>query len=268
MDGDYSEESAEILALQSSESIRIGAVLQAVPKLQGAATLYKEHSEQMGAVGVELGRLCKEMIHEDRELAEPFEIMANGMLRSGRRSKRCALELAAALNTFTTQYKLCMYEKLAFQDRKNAIIRRSKERTKADQRAAQLMFQQRSMYPPQPYGQQQPYGYPPQQPYRQPQQQQAPYGFQQPYHPGGLDHLTRDAVVMDELAVDAEKECEEVGTRLKDEVNRVAWQRRTEWKSAVKIIASAMKEATSERLAIWESVRVSYLTAFPEYKEG
>ena len=276
MDGDYSEESAEILALQASESIRIGAVLQAVPKMQGAATLWREHAEQMGAVGMELNRLSKEMMHEDRDLAEPFEIVANGMLRAGRRSKRCSLELGAALNTYSHQYKLCRYEKLAFQDRKNAIIRRSKERTKADQRAAQLMIQQRSMYPPSPAYGQQPYGYPQQQqpygqqsfqqPYGHAQQQQQPYGYQQQYHPGGLDHMQRDAVVMDEIAVDAEKECEEIGARLKTEVNRVAWQRRTEWASAVKVIASAMKEATSERLAIWESVRGSYLTAFPEFK--
>ncbi|GKY90719.1 hypothetical protein MPSEU_000045300 [Mayamaea pseudoterrestris] len=284
MDGDYSEESAEILAMQSSESIRIGAVLQAVPKMQGAATLWREHAEQMGAVGVEINRLSKDMMHEDRELAEPFEIVANGMLRAGRRSKRCSLELAAALNTFSNQYKLCRYEKLAFQDRKNAIIRRSKERTKADQRAAQMLMQQRTMYPPhQQYGQQQPgYGYSQQQqqqqqpygqqsqyqqPYGQPQQQQQPYGYQPQYHPtGGMDRLERDAVVMDEITVDAEKECEEVGNRLKSEVNRVAWQRRSEWKSAVKLIATALKDATSERVAIWESVRSSYLTAFPEFK--
>jgi hypothetical protein len=290
MDGDYSEESAEILALQSSESSRIGAVLQAVPKLQGAATLWREHAEQMGAVGVELNRLSKEMMQEDREIAEPFEIVANGMLRAGRRSKRCSLELGAALNSFANQYKLCRYEKLAFQDRKNAIIRRSKERTKADQRAAQLLMQQRSMYPPampQSYGQQ-PYGYSqPQQPYgqqsfQQPygQQQAQPYGYQQQqqlyHHPlgggngsnnGMVDRLERDAVVMDELALDAIKDCEEIGLRLKAEVNRVAWQRKMEWKAAVTTMAKAMKESTTERCAIWETVRNTYLTAFPEFKE-
>jgi len=227
---EYSEDNAELLGLQSSESVRMGAVLQAVPKLEGAVTLLREQAEQTGAVGMELSRLVKDVIDE-HELAQAIDIMANGMLRSGRRSKRLSLELSAAMHTFTQQYKLCKYEKLAFQDRKMAIVKRSKERGKADQRAAQLMMQQRQMY--------------------------------QPYGSTNLDQMERDAAVSDEIAVDAVSECAEVGERLKSEVNRIAYQRRTEWHAAVKVVASAMKEATSERLSIWESVREQYLQAFP-----
>jgi len=243
----YAEDNAELLALFSGESVRMGAVLQAVPKLEGAVTLLREEAEQTGHVGMEISRLSKELV-DDRELAEPFDIVSNGMLRAGRRSKRLALELSTAMNTFSQQYKLCRYEKMAFMDRKMAIIRRSKERGRADQRAAQLIVQQRNMY-------QQPYG-------------GSPAGmYQQPYGPGGqMDRMERDAVVSDEIAVDAVRECEEIGERLKLEVNRIAWQRRTEWNAAVKVVASAMKEATSERLAIWESVREQYLQAYPDYR--
>lgn len=234
---EYSEDNAELLALQSSESVRMGAVLQAVPKLEGAVTLLREHAEQTGAVGMELSRLVKDV--DDRELAEPVDIMANGMLRAGRRAKRLSLELSAAMHTFTQQHKLCKYEKMAFSDRKMAIVKRSKERGKADQRAAQLILQQRQqMY----------------------QHQVAAAG---PYGHSNMDRIERDAAVSDEIAVDAVQECAEVGERLKSEVNRIAWQRRTEWNAAVKVVASAMKEATSEKLSIWESVREQYLQAFP-----
>lgn len=242
---EFSEDNAELLALQSSEAVRMGAVTQAVPKMEGAVTLLREEAEQTGAVGMEISRLAKEVV-DDRELGEPFEIVSNGMLRAGRRSKRLALELSAAMHTFSQQYKLCRYEKQAFSDRKMAIVRRSKERGKADQRAAQLIVQQRSMY-------QQPYAMSPHQP---------------PYPGGELDRMERDAAVSDEIAVDAVKECEEIGERLKSEVNRIAWQRRTEWHASVKVVASAMKEATSERLSIWQSVHEQYMQAFPDMKEA
>lgn len=248
---EFTEDNAELLALQSAESVRMGHILQAVPKMEGAITLLKEHSEHMGSCGMELGRLPRE-VADDRELTEPFEILSNGMLRASRRSKRLALEIGAAVNPFTMQYKLCRYEKMAFQDRRNAIVRRHKERGKADQRAAQLMYQQRGMY-----GGAQPYG------------GQGPYGAQpNPYGPGGLDRMERDAVIMDEMATDAVRECEEIGVRLKSEVNRIAYTRQIEWLASVRVIAEAMKEASTERLAIWKSTQEQYLQAFPEFKQG
>lgn len=232
------EDDAELLQLQSAESVRMGAVLQSVPKLEGAVTLLREHAEQTGAVGMELSRLAKEVEVTDRELGQPMEIVSSGMLRSGRRSKRLALELSAALNTFVQQYKLCRYEKAAFADRRAALVRRSKERGKADARATQLMYSQ------------------------QLNRSQMMYGQQQQLY-GGMDPAM-DAVRMDQVATDAVREADEVALRLKSEVNRVAYMRRTEWHAATKVVASAMKEAVSERVAIWTSVRESFLQAFPE----
>lgn len=225
---DAAEDSAEVLALYAAESVRMGAVLQAVPKLEGAVTLLREHSEQTGAVGMEVGRLAKENAQEP---APDMELLASGLLRAGRRSKRLALELSAALNAFSHQYKLCRYERMAFGDRRAAMARRVKERGRADQRAASL------------YKQQHHYGYNPQ-----------------------MGRYERDAVMSDTVASDAVVECEEIGRRLQSEVQRIAWQRQTEWKSSVKVIASAMKEATSERVAIWQGVLESFEQTFPEYK--
>jgi len=150
----------------------MGAVMAAVPKLEGAVTLLREQVEQTGAVGMELSRLAKEVEVTDQEFGQPIEIVSSGMLLAGRRSKRMALELSAAMHTFSVQYKLCKYEKAVFGDRRVALVRRHKERGKADQCAAQLMIQQRRMYAS-PYGQ-----------HQQQQQQQPSYQQQYQQQPG------------------------------------------------------------------------------------
>lgn len=231
---DYTEDNAELFALQNAESVRMGAVLQAVPKLEGAVTLLREYAEQTGSVGVELSRLVKDVEVTDRDLGHPIEMVSAGMLRAGRRSKRLALELATALQSYQEQYKLCKYERLAFGDRRATIARRHKERARADQRAAQLMLHQR----------------------------------QQQHLQGNMMYsdLARDAAAMDSMATDAVQDAEEVGRRLKQEVNRIAWNRKVEWNASVKVIASSMKEAVSERVAIWETVRENFIKSYPEYR--
>ena len=240
--GDYSEDSAELLALQNAESVRMGAVLQAVPKMEGAVTLLREYAEQSGSVGMELSRLAKDVEVTDRELGHPIDMVSAGMLRAGRRSKRLALELQAALQSYQLQYKLCKYERMAFADRRAAIARRHKERRNADQRAAQLLLHQR---------------------------QQQHLAASQMYMSSAANdqRLASDAAMMDEAATDAGHECEEIGRRLKQEVNRIAWNRKVEWNGSVKVIASSMKEAATERAAIWEGVRANFLQAYPEYNE-
>lgn len=243
---DFGEDNAELLTLQNTESIRMGAVLQAVPKLEGAVTLLREYAEQSGTVGMELGRLAKDVEVTDRELGQPLDIVSAGMLRAGRRSKRLALELTISLQVYSNQFKLCRYERMAFADRRAAIVRRQKERGKADQRAAQLMLHQRQ------------------------QQHLAASLHHHPQFDNNTNNeirLAQDAANMDDFATDARQECDEIGRRLKQEIHRVAWNRKIEFNASVKVIASSMKEAVTERVAIWETVRESFFTAFPEYKE-
>ena len=225
------EDNAEIIALHSSEHLRMGAVTQAVPKLEGAVALWREVGDLAGATGMELSKLAKQPDQSD--IGKPAELLSNGILRHGRRTKRLALELSAALEPFMIQYKLCKYEKLAFQDRRNALLRRSKERGRADSRATMLVHQQRQLHASGQFGR--------------------------------LDQLERNAATSDEMALDAVHDAEEVGATLRQEINRVAYKRRTEWHASMKVIASAFKEASSERLAIWESTREAFEAAFPEY---
>jgi hypothetical protein len=218
------EDDAELLALQSSEELRMGAVAQAVPKLQGSVTLIKEHGESCGAVGMELSKLSKEMDVVDADLSHPLGILSSGLLRSGRREKRLALELSAAMSSFVVQYKLCKNERLAFSDRRHALQKCQKERSKADERAQRLLL-----------------------------------------NPSGdADVVERNAIMSDSLAMEAVRQAQEIGATLKEEVNRVAHGRRTEWYKSMKVVASAMKEASSEQVAIWESTRESFLQAFPD----
>ena len=240
------EDSAELLALASSESVRMGAVLQAVPKLEGAVTLLREQGEGAGAVGMELNRLAKEVMSQgDRELAMPLEIFSNGLLRFGRRTKRLGQEIGqATMASYQLHYKLCHYEKLAWNDRRKALGKRSKERGKADKRAQQMMGYQQQYHSG--YG-------------GQPQMNQFNGGNQ-------MNQMMNNAAMSDNMAVGAIQECDAVGECLKREVNRISFSRRMEWAKSVKVIASYMKEAATERVAIWESTRDTFLQTFPDYQ--
>ena len=58
--GDW-ETNAELLALQSSESVRMAAVAQAVPKLEGTVTLLRDQGDPFSDhVGMELSKLAKQ----------------------------------------------------------------------------------------------------------------------------------------------------------------------------------------------------------------
>lgn len=224
MQDEAGEDSADLLALQNAESIRMGFVLQAVPKLEGAVTLLREQAELMLAVGMEFSRVGKEIAE-----AQPMDIASSGLLRAGRRSKRLVMELSAAMQSYSYHYKLCRYERMAFSDRRAAIARRYKERSRADQRASQLMVH---------------------------------------HHQRHQMMAASSAVVMDDVANDAVQECEEIGQRLRSEIPRIAHSRREEWSISIKAVASAMREALSERVAIWETVEESFTQSFPGYKIG
>jgi len=211
------EENAELLSLCSSESLRLGAVSQAVPKLEGTVIVLRERGDAAGILGMELSKASKTLDLEYKFL----DILSSGLLRHGRRTKRLAVEMSAAMESFLQQYKLVRYEKMAMQDRRQAIQRKAKERGRADARAVHLGQQQRHL---QVNGQM--------------------------HH---LSQLEQNAIAMDNQALDAVSEADEIGARLKLEINRVAIDRRIAWNSSVKTIASSMKEACSERVAIWES---------------
>lgn len=234
------EDNSELLALSSSEGLRIGSVLQAVPKIEGAVALVGELGERMSVSGLEVQKLVNNVMSQDRDFCAPFEILSSGLLRSGRRTKRLAIELGAAAEVFTLQYKLCRYERMAFADRRSALVRRRDARIAADKKAQKLIIHQHSM---QSMG----------------------------HHPGSFmvgGSAERDAVMSDEIATDSFNEAETIGQILQCEVGRIADMRKRDWSMSLKIIAANMREAHAERAAIWEGCRNSLVSQLNGYDES
>ena len=217
------EEDAELLSLTNSEYLRLGAVSQAVPKLEGLIMALRDQGDTAGALGMEMSKASKTL---DADF-KVFEILSNGLLRHGRRTKRLSLEMSAAADSFLQQYRLVRYEKMAMNDRRHAIQKKAKERGRADARAYQLHQQQ----------------------------QHFQYNNGQMNH---LSHLQQSAIGMDGQALNAVSEADEIGARLKSEIHRVAISRRIGWNNSVKTMASSMKEACAERAAIWEATLESF----------
>jgi hypothetical protein len=226
------EDSAEILALAAYEGRRIGAVSSSVPKIEGAVGLIRERGDRLGATGLEMSKLSKDVAWCDRELSMPMEVLSSALLRSGRRTKRLGLELGAAIAPFVAQYRMCRYEQMAFVDRRTALKRRTEARSSADRRAAKLMMNQTSM--------------------------------QTMGRLGTLDKMEMEAAMSDEMATEAAKEADEVAIRLRSEVGRIGALRVKEWDSSMKVIASGMKEACSENAAIWEAALEAFKRELPD----
>lgn len=217
------EDNAEILALASSEGLRISGVLQSVPKIENTIALIGDQSQRMNTVGMELQKLVNTVLVHDKQYSAPFETLSSGLLRSGRRTHRLAIELGAATQSFTLQHKLCRYERLAFSDRRSALIRRRDARKEADKKAQKLFMNQ--------------------------------YSLQSMGNYGKLEGYGRDAVMSDEIAADAVKEADHIGHVLQCEVNRICQLRRREWSMSIRVMAANLREAHAERAAIWESCK-------------
>jgi len=227
--GGWGEDNAELLALAAYEGRRIGAVAGSVPKIEGTVNILKDRGDRWGATGLEMSKLAKDVAWCDRELTAPLELLSSALLRTGRRVKRCGLEIASSVTPFITQYKLCKYEQMAFADRRAALKRRTEARGSADRRAAKVMMNQ---------------------------------------YPGGrlgsLEKMEMEAAMYDEMATEAAREAEEVASRLQNEVGRIGSIRVREWDDGVRAVACGMKEACAENAAIWEAALECFKREFPE----
>ena len=221
------EDNSELMALASSEGLRIGSVLQSVPRIEGAVAIMGELGERMSVSGLEMQKLANNVLTHEREFCGPFECLASGLLRSGRRTTRLAIELGAAAQVFTLQHKLCRYERMAFADRRSALVRRRDARLNADKKAQKLLVHQHSM--------------------------------QSMGHGGMMDGVGREAQMSNDVANDAFNDAEQIGQILKCEVGRIADMRKKDWSMSLKVIAANMREAHAERAAIWENCKNSLI---------
>ena len=220
------EDNSELLAMASSEGLRISGVLQSVPKIENGIVLYVEYSQRLTNSGMEMQKLVNSVLALEKQYSAPFEVLSSGLLRCGRRTARLAVELGAAAQAFTLQHKLCRYERLAFSDRRSALVRRRDARKEADKKAQKLVMNQHSL--------------------------QSMGMF------GKLDGYGRDAAMTDEIAADTVKEADEIGHVLQCEVARITKLRHDHWKMSLKVMAANMREAHAERAAIWDSCRSAF----------
>lgn len=221
------EDNSELLALASSEGLRMSAVLQAVPKIENSITLFAEHGASMSVSGLEHQKLVNNILVGDTLLCSPFEILSSGFLRSGRRTSRMAVELGAAAQVFTLHKKLCRYERLAFSDRRSALIKRRDARKDADLKIQKLHMHQYSLQSMGRYDQLSGYG--------------------------------RDTSLSNEMAADAVREAAEIAMIVQGEVARVSAQRSVDWRMSMRVMATSLREAHAERAAVWESCREAFL---------
>jgi len=219
------EDNSELLALAQSEGLRISGVLQSVPKVENAVALIAEQSQRMNSNGMEIQKLVNSVLAQETEFKVPFEVLASGLLRCGRRTNRLAVELGAAAQAFTLQYKLCRYERLAFFDRRSSLIRRMDAQKEADKKSQKFAMNQ--------------------------------YSLQSMGNTSKLDVYGRDAAMAGEIAGDALRESEEIGHILQCEIGRITQIRRRDWSMSLRVMAANMREAHAERAAIWESCRNS-----------
>ena len=228
------EDSAEVLALAAYEGRRIGAVSSSVPKVEGAVSLVRDRGDRLGATGLEMSKLAKDVGWCDRDLAAPMEVLSGALLRCGRRTKRLGLELGAAITPFVVQYRTCKYEQMAFADRRACLKRRTEARARADGRAARLMMNQT---------------------------------MQSVGRLGSLERMETEAAMYDEFAAEASREADEVAIRLQTEVGRIGSIRIKEWDASMKVIASGMKESCAENACIWENALEAFRREFPDCPE-
>lgn len=228
------EDNAEILGLAAYEGRRMGSVMGSVPKLEGTIACYKERGDKLGALGLESGKLSKDIIWCDKEMSSLMDILSSALLRCGRRTKRAGLEVqgsSGGIAPFVSQYKLCRYEQMAFGDRRVALKRRSEARVSADKRAAKVMMNQSSMG-----------------------------------RLGMLEKMEMEAAMYDEMATEAAREAEEAAARLMSEVGRIGAIRVREWDGGMRVVARGMRDACAENAAIWESALECFRREFPEIR--
>jgi len=121
---------------------------------------------------------------------------------------------------------------MAFADRRAALARRRDARSKADVCAQKLMMHQNSI--------------------------------QNLGNVGKLERKEMEAAMSDEMAANVVKNADDIAELLKSEVARISYMRKDEWGASLKVMAANMKETCTERVAIWEAARDTFLQQFPE----
>ena len=245
------EEDAALLSLTCQESLRIGAVCQSVPRLEGATVLLKEHAEKTGDVGMELNRIVQmtnksmsSFSMKSDSVQQDLEGFSSAMIKSGRRSKKMYLDTANALQSYVHQLEICPNIRHAFMARKTTIVRRLEVRQAADAKARELVGIQQQIQLANSSMQ----GAVPGSPY-----------FNDPNAHNKMqllqmdqERLEMEASMSDEQASQSAEHAKEVAAILKQEVARLAKIRKEEWILSMKSLAVSMRDSARDIKLVWE----------------
>jgi len=245
------EEDAALLSLTCQESLRIGAVCQSVPRLEGATVLLKEHAEKTGDVGMELNRIVQ-MTNKSMSgfsmksdsVQQDLEGFSSAMIKSGRRSKKMYLDTANALQSYVHQLEICPNIRHAFMARKATIVRRLEVRQAADAKARELVGIQQQIQLANSSMQ----GAVPGSPY---------FNDANAHHKMQLlqmdqERLEMEASMSDEQATQSADHAKEVAAILKQEVARLAKIRKEEWILSMMSLAVSMRDSARDVKLVWE----------------
>ncbi|GMI53882.1 hypothetical protein TeGR_g11145 [Tetraparma gracilis] len=173
---------------------------------------------------MELSKLVKDTTpHQDPSDAAPIRILSNNLLRSGRRSKRNAMELSAAVMPLVRHHRAIPGTRAALEDRIEAIKARVTAAHSVENKTHKLsMLKSQS---------------------------------------GQADQVGRMEMEVDvarQVLKQRQEEAQAVGETLRSEVARVEVERKREYANAIKICASSFAQSAAENLAIWETAREQF----------
>lgn len=244
--GNVQDDSTQISDLLTREVERLNATLQAMPKLDGAAMLLKEFGECSGAVGMEFTKLLNDVgkvtVSGAQHSGPDYSLnnialksLANGLLRSGRRSKRHGLEVGVILEPFFEEERRDYYMRMAMQDRKDAVIKRFASQRNVESKALSLQNARQNAANIQ--------------------------GNASSNNPANLIAKAEDELNGANAVLKASIEsASRIARILTWECERLEKERRRKYLEAVKVLASNSKECCSERVAIWEAAMEAFLT--------
>ena len=237
------EDDDHLASLTRAEIERLAALGSAAPKLAGAAVLLREHGEAAGSAGMEITALSRGAAAASsakggggggvvvgggqQQTGRELQALAEGLLRSGRRARRAAVEVGAALEPFLEAERLGASIRCAMHDRKEALGRRASSQRAI---AGRALFLQQA-------------------------REAAAKGGGDPNAEKMVKRGEEELNDANAAARDAVAAAAKVGRLLAWEVNRLEGERRKKYAEGLKIMASAFKEACGEKVAIWEAAR-------------
>merc|ERR1712232_1062683 len=99
------EDNGDLLALSTTEQLRLTALVQSVMKIEGFIHQIREYADRSKFAGLETSRLCNGLQERHPDLYIPLSLLALGLMKCGKRSNHMSLQLSAAFGPFVMEYR-------------------------------------------------------------------------------------------------------------------------------------------------------------------